>query len=189
MKRVKNELSKKSNLRKLRESMDLTQKEFAENWLNCSIETLKRYEKDPVQAKPELLIKFMNKFEKLTQIRLSLDYLYGLSDYKEVNSQAIHEQLGLSNKAIHELKKLGKNEVKLINQMEKYEALTMLLHAISVYEYNGNKKQVQQTFDEIINLMDNVYFFNEREKLQGKKIELLQKEIELLKKGTSPLPK
>lgn len=85
------------NLKTIREENGYTQTAFAA-LLGCDVKTYRKYEKGAEYPKLECLIDLSDRYH------VSIDFLLGRSCCRSVDNEYIHQQLGLSDNAINQLK-------------------------------------------------------------------------------------
>ncbi len=85
------------NLKKLRLQNNATQADFA-RLLGCTVKTYRGYEKGAEYPDTKCLIDLSDKYN------VSIDWILGRSDCTSVDNEYIHQQLGLSDNAINQLK-------------------------------------------------------------------------------------
>lgn len=85
------------NLKALRQENNATQADFAA-LLGCDVKTYRKYEKGAEYPKLECLIDLSDRYH------VSIDFLLGRSCCRSVDNEYIHQQLGLSDNAINQLK-------------------------------------------------------------------------------------
>lgn len=85
------------NLKELRLQNNATQADFA-RLLGCTVKTYRGYEKGAEYPDTKCLIDLSDKYN------VSIDWILGRSDCTSVDNEYIHQQLGLSDNAINQLK-------------------------------------------------------------------------------------
>jgi len=114
--------SKKLPIKDLRKNVaKMRQEEFAENILHIAPKTYARYEKG-LQPIPSNILEVLADY-----YNVSTDYLLGRSDFTSVDNEYIHQQLGLSEKAINKLKRfVGDDKVLVESNQKSNETLSSM---------------------------------------------------------------
>lgn len=170
-----------TRLKQLRSERNLTQTDLA-NVLNIAKTTVAAYEQGKSEPSIDTLIKIADYFN------VSIDYLSGKSDVKNIKYAAINEELGLSDNAIQNLKKclalnydsssfIGNNLfVKLMEAYTEYILLVDLPNPPESYDYGYDSFDMSDPFDVLQkNFLDHLQDMPSKEAYQIYIQSLLQK--------------
>lgn len=139
-------------LKQLRSEHNLTQSDLATN-LGIAKTTLAAYEQEKSEPNIETLVKISEIFN------VPIDYLTGKSDVKNLQYDTLNKELGLSDKAIGNLKKclslkydastFIENDIfpKLIEAYTEYLLLLNLPDEPQTYEYGYDSFDMNNPFD------------------------------------------
>lgn len=108
----------------------MNQETFAEKVLHISPKTYANYE-NGLKPIPSNVLESLSDY-----YNVSIDYLLGRSDFTSIDNEYIHQQLGLSDKAINNLKSIVISDMRLKEGNERSQAMISELENCSVCPCN-----------------------------------------------------